>query len=80
MRLCAQTGHQLRARSALNKAGMPITSGGVQRGIGGGGGVKSHTDMSAMGTVALSTKRGHPHCGRMCSHEGTPPVEHIIQI
>jgi hypothetical protein len=36
-------------------------------------GCKSHVDMSATTTVALPTKREHPHCGRERSHEGTPP-------
>jgi hypothetical protein len=31
--------------------------------------------MSATATVALPTKREHPHCRSERSHEGTPPVE-----
>jgi hypothetical protein len=50
------------------------------------GGCKSHVDMSATTTVALATKRKHPHCGRERSHvtggapSCAPPVEyHFIQ-
>jgi hypothetical protein len=43
-------------------------------------GCKLQVDMYASTTVAIPTKRAHPHSGRELSHEETPPVEtHFIK-
>jgi hypothetical protein len=46
--------------------------------LGGGGGVKSHADMSTLATVGLPTNREQPHCRKSVHRKG--PHQVSIQV